>query len=385
MRTLAISHVPIWPVTVGSAVRRTMALEALRAHGPVDLVFVGEADDCAARIPPDAGLQRVWERPVRRAKRSVLAQARWLIAPDLPIEVAGWDPVPQDRPLGAYDLAWSFGAIAHKLAPPFTAAHRVVDLEDLIDERLRLSRAHSAGTSPRLRVAIARNATAWRRHQRRLADSVDAVTLCSELDRDRFGADNCFVVPNGVRDPSISLPRTDARGPSILLLGFFSYGPNRDAAEFFVEEIFPRIRAREPGAEVRLVGRANERVHRLARPGVTVVGEVEDVAAEYGRAMIAVAPIRFGSGTRIKIIEAFSRGVPVVATSLGCEGLGARDGEHLLIGDDARSFAAACCELLQSRQRREDVAQAAHDLYRSRFTEQAVAQAVDQVVRAVSS
>ena len=69
---------------------------------------------------------------------------------------------------------------------------------------------------------------------------------------------------------------------------------------------------------------------------------VESMSTELQRASAVIVPLRSGSGTRIKIIEAFAHRVPVISTSIGCEGLGVRDGEHLLVADTPRAFAAAC-------------------------------------------
>ena len=86
---------------------------------------------------------------------------------------------------------------------------------------------------------------------------------------------------------------------------------------------------------------------RLHQPGVlTVVGEVASMEGELARASVAVVPVRYGGGTRVKILESFAHRVPVVSTSLGAEGLDVEDGVHLLIADDPEQFAAAVVRLL---------------------------------------
>ncbi len=109
----------------------------------------------------------------------------------------------------------------------------------------------------------------------------------------------------------------------------------------------PRLRAAHPGLRLGLVGgRPPARVRALAGDGVTLHPMVPSVLPYYRGARLSVVPLRSGSGTRIKILEAAAVGTPQVSTSLGAEGLAVRDGEHLLIADGAEAFADACLRAL---------------------------------------
>jgi glycosyltransferase involved in cell wall biosynthesis len=196
---------------------------------------------------------------------------------------------------------------------------------------------------------------------------VDAVVVCSELDRRRLGASNAVVIPNGYDEPA-SLPERSPSDNSMIMIGRFTYPPNADGAKFFVREILPRVRAQVPDAHVRLIGRDDGHLDDLRGvQGVEVTGEVEDVAEELGRARIAVIPLRAGSGTRLKVLEAFAYQVPVVSTSLGCEGLDVTANRHLLVGDSPDTFANACVTLLTNDELRERVADDAQALFESRY------------------
>ena len=120
------------------------------------------------------------------------------------------------------------------------------------------------------------------------------------------------------------------------------YHPNQLAVRFFRREIWPRLRDRWPGLAWRLVGKNPEAVRQFTSgdPRIEVQGQVDDAIAELARARVAVVPLLAGSGTRLKILEAWAAGLPVVSTTLGAEGLPARDGEHLLLADGAAAFAA---------------------------------------------
>jgi glycosyltransferase involved in cell wall biosynthesis len=120
------------------------------------------------------------------------------------------------------------------------------------------------------------------------------------------------------------------------------------------------IVGRAPGSEILTLGR---------EPGVTVVGSPPDVGPYYAAADVAIAPIRSGGGTRIKILEAFSHGVPVVSTTIGAEGLDARAGQDLLIADAPEEMARACLDLIDAPERRAAIARDAMALFEERFSE----------------
>ena len=108
----------------------------------------------------------------------------------------------------------------------------------------------------------------------------------------------------------------------MLLQGTFDYAPNVDGARWLVEELAPAIRTKLPDLQIRIVGKTTGSVDTLAEPPlVTVVGKVPRMEPELARADLVVVPLRMGSGTRLKILEAFAHRVPVVSTPLGAEGL----------------------------------------------------------------
>ena len=125
------------------------------------------------------------------------------------------------------------------------------------------------------------------------------------------------------------------------MLANMGYGPNAAAAQWLVESVLPRVQERIPQVELVIAGPGSQ---AFAPFGRGYVDDLDDVLADAG---VAVAPLRHGSGTRIKILDAWARGLPVVSTTVGADGLDAVDGVHLLIGDDAVSFAAAIVRVLE--------------------------------------
>ena len=134
----------------------------------------------------------------------------------------------------------------------------------------------------------------------------------------------------------------------------------------------------------RLVGKPVEGVQRLHRPpAVTVVGLVPAMEPELARADVAVVPLRYGSGTRLKILESFAHRVPVVSTTVGAEGLLVEDGVHLLLADDPESFAAACQRLLTEPDLRKQLVEAAEERYQERYECSVARQRIQALVREV--
>ena len=155
------------------------------------------------------------------------------------------------------------------------------------------------------------------------------------------------VVPNGI-DPDrfASLARAPEPG-TILFTGLMSYYPNRHAAERFITRILPRVLERVPGARIQIVG-ANPPVslRALASERVTITGFVRDVRPYFARAAVFAIPLAIGGGTRVKALEAMAAGVPIVSTTIGCEGLDVEDGQTVLIADDDEPFASAVARVL---------------------------------------
>jgi glycosyltransferase involved in cell wall biosynthesis len=125
--------------------------------------------------------------------------------------------------------------------------------------------------------------------------------------------------------------------------------PNRDAVEYFLAEIWPRVRQAVPNASLELVGKTPDALKPsfLAHPRVTCQGYVPDVRPHLAAAACSVVPIRIGGGTRLKILDSWAMGKAVVSTSVGCEGLRAVDGENIMIRDDAGGFADAVVRVLE--------------------------------------
>jgi glycosyltransferase involved in cell wall biosynthesis len=149
---------------------------------------------------------------------------------------------------------------------------------------------------------------------------------------------------SSVLPPSVPLSSRD----SILFVGGFRHAPNADGLRWFLDAIWPRVRAQVRQAKFNIVGPdAPEDIRNWhGRDGVSVLGWVENLDPQLNRARVSVAPLRFGAGLKGKVVLALSRGLPVVCTSIASEGMGLRSGVDVLVADDPEEFARAIVTLL---------------------------------------
>ena len=170
----------------------------------------------------------------------------------------------------------------------------------------------------------------------------------------RWGARAVYLVSNGV-DTEYLYPTGETPEPdSLLFLGSLDWQPNRDALQYLLREILPKIQATNPRAKLRIVGRQpasklREQVEGLS--GVEWVGEVPDIRPHFSRAAVVLVPLRIGGGSRIKILESMSMGKAVVATQIGAEGLDVVPGVHCLIADSPADFSQSVAQLLDDPER----------------------------------
>jgi len=181
------------------------------------------------------------------------------------------------------------------------------------------------------------------------------------------GAPKVIVCPNTI--PLVPLPDRE-KTEEIVFSGNLEYHPNVSAVSHFHQRIWPLLRDRWPDLRWRLVGKNHEKMQRrfLGDPRIRLTGPVDNAVTELASARLAVVPLLSGSGTRIKIIEAWAAGLPVVSTSLGAEGLPGIPGEHLVIADTPEQFACAVSSVLESGELRRQLAQNGRALYERELT-----------------
>lgn len=282
----------------------------------------------------------------------------------------------QRAALRAHVVADTALIIAHRLAAGVAVAPGdgrgvpvVMDLDDIEHRSLaRQLRRPPHDLGRRLRWL---DLPALKRGEVATIRSTRTSLVCSDGDRDylaTLGVRNTTVIPNAIRFPA-QPPSSAVGDPTLFFIGAYGYPPNLDAAEYLINDIFPRVRQQIPQARLLLAGEAIDKLpSRASAPAnVEFAGFVPSLAEVYARATIVCCPILAGGGTRIKIIEAAAAGKAVVSTTIGAEGLAFDDETEIVRRDDAATFADACVTLLMDAPRARTIGAAAfwkaRDLY----------------------
>jgi glycosyltransferase involved in cell wall biosynthesis len=227
-------------------------------------------------------------------------------------------------------------------------------IHDAHNVEFEIIRRHAATLpfSP-LRAAAAVEWRLLRRYERALYPRCALIYSVSDVDAEsirRFcgGRNTVTVVPISVDVEGVAPAAPVRAGRELLFVGGLHWPPNADAISYFVDEILPIVRTRLPDAHLTVVGRTDGPGERRLRAasGVTFAGHVPDIEPFFQRSRAMVVPLRSGSGMRVKILDALARGMPTVTTAVGCEGIDATSGRHLLIADTPAAFAADVVRLL---------------------------------------
>jgi glycosyltransferase involved in cell wall biosynthesis len=352
---------PIAPAATGNglAMRAGMWLDALAAVTDVDLVIVAisgaDREDgwAAARahtltvvdpLTPDAArthttlqladpvLRNRIERTAPLPRRAVLAP------PTRADEVRVSLPTRRALPV-VLVMRLDLAPLGIQLAHTLGASRVVVDADD-DDGALLRSIGHCAEADGYDRLA-----QAW------LPDA-DAVVCASDIDATTL-AGRTGVGPIGTVPNAVAVPTRVERAPGgerLLFVGNLTYEPNRAAARLLATEVLPRVRGVRPGATLDLVGEPDRSLADLgAIAGVRLTGAVPAVEPYYATADVVVAPLRHGSGTRIKVLEAFAHCRPLVATAAAVRGLDVTPGREFARGESADELAHAVDRVLADR------------------------------------
>ena len=401
MRALFVTPYLPFPPTAGNALRTWPLLRTAAQRFGADLLTFGEA------LPEQSASEfarlDLMCRLVPRTGRSRLNRLAHLPDPTQPDLVGRmWSPAMVDALTGMlterrYEVLQIeglelFSIVRRALAHLPSAANRPALVYDAHNAEYQLQqRAFQIAMSTPLQWPAALysllQAAKLRRFEKIVCRMVDQIFAASDVDRralERLAGVDAIVVPNAVDTEHYRpQPRPANKSPTLVFGGTMSYRPNVDAVCWFCTEIWPLVRREMGGSQLLIVGRdPAPAVRRLSSgKGIIVTGAVDGERSYYARADLFLVPMRFGGGARLKILQAMAMEVPVLSTTLGCEGIDL-PGEAIRIADDGERFAAAAVALLRDKSGRRSLARAGRDAVVERYDWSTVAEpAVDALER----
>lgn len=364
-RSLLLSPECPYPLQGGGSLRTGSLLHYLAKHSAVDLVSFHEkgAAACGRALPSGlcaSAASIALPRHSRTLAAKVFRNAGRLVRNTLPLidRFSSADSRRQFQNLPA-NRRWDIGIVEHLWCVRYVDALRlrcrtvVLDLHNVESE---LHRSYAVSSWRPERWAHARFSRLAQQIERKFFPRFDLILVASEEDKAhvlRLHRDAKTVVyPNTI--PFCDNPRRPgeraAQGDSIAFSGNLEYHPNVQALRYFRKTVWPLLKKEHPALRWRIIGKNADRIRAWARDDahIHVTGPVKNAVEELAKSKIAIAPLLAGSGTRVKIIEAWAASSAVVSTTIGAEGLPTRDGENLKIVRDTAEWVKTILELLRN-------------------------------------
>jgi exopolysaccharide biosynthesis WecB/TagA/CpsF family protein len=291
---------------------------------------------------------------------------------------------------GKYDVLFVDSWLMAQYLPPAFSGLAV--LHEHNAEHVMWRRQAERERNPLLRMLIRLEYRRVRGYEAAILPRFDAIFAVSEADRRALielggRPERLRALPNVPDRALLDLPALSYAGtePVILYFGTLSWQPNIEGLTFFLGSVFPRVRCRVSDARFVIAGRgAPPRLRSLARrtPGVEFLGPVVDAEPLFRRARVFVEASGSGGGTRLKVLNALARGLPVVASPEGAEGLDLVAGEHLLVADDPESMAEAVTRLLADEKQWRSLSERGRALIRRRYLAEVAFAPLDEALSA---
>jgi glycosyltransferase involved in cell wall biosynthesis len=408
VRTLFVMKDSPYPPRSGSPLRNWLNVNAMAKLGPVAVFSVGDSEAETNSIPGvtlwqhhDGGhvrasrLKKAWSYMRRLVQPREFPTSDDRRVPEIMASLAqtvdAFDP--QIVVLANWQQALP-SALRHCRFRLVVDAHNIEST--LISDILRNSSDKLTVLRSYVRRAYATSL------ERRLFRSADQIWLTSnddarELTRLVPKARSYRVIPNAVDvqyyDPvraasDSCVKEMNRQRHTVCFVGHYGYEPNARAANVLIEEVLPRLRERFADTRMLFIGRSPTPAMLEAASrdsAVQVTGSVADTRPYLSAASVTVVPLMLGGGTRLKVLEAFACGLPVVTTPKGCEGLAVQDDEHLLIREDAAALAQATCELWADPARATRLARNAYTLVTREYSWEAIFGKVHEAIGALNA
>jgi polysaccharide biosynthesis protein PslH len=359
MKILLLTQVLPYPPDSGPKVKTWNVIKYLAKHHEVTLVSFVRGDQAVSvrelekycREVHTVPLERGIFRDLRYMAESFLRNQPFLMIRDRRREME--QLIDQLSAKTDYDIVHADQLNMAQYAARVTGARQVLDAHNalwLLYKRLWMT----MGSGPK-KWLLKRDWRLLKKYEGQVCKDFHAVLAVSEEDRkaleEAAGQSlNITVIPIAIDTDEITPVDFKAQGNRIIHIGTMFWPPNIDGIMWFLQEVLPKVRESRADAVFDVIG-ANPPQEIISMgekdPGVNITGYVDDLMPYLEGASVMVVPLRAGGGMRVKILNALGQGLPIVSTTLGCEGIGVTSGVHLLISDSPEEFAHSVVCLME--------------------------------------
>ncbi len=393
-KVLFLSQILPYPLDSGPRIRTFLVIKYLAARHDVTLVALVRSPDELADLGPLPTLCRVhpvlfrrsWVRDLGRALRSLITGEPFMIIRHR--SAAMCRVVERLLAEERFDLIHVDQIKTAQCVEAVTELPRLIDKHNVYADVIR--GVAEDGRASFLKRAFAR--LEWpklARYEGHVCRQFDHILTVTEADKQALArlsgtSRPITVVPIAAAPDMVPVVRRRPDARHIVSVGSMFYPPNAEGALWFVREVYPHIEAELPDVKLYLIGgRPGRAIRQLGArtPGVIVTGYVEDLTPYLEQSAVMIAPLHFGSGMRVKVLDALTWGMPLVSTSFGCQGIEVTHNENILIADRPADFAVAVRRLIQDRELADRLALNGRRLIETRYDWRQVYPAIEVAYR----
>jgi len=392
MRVLLLTQVLPYPPDSGPKIKTYHVIKYLAQRHRVTLVaFVRDTDKPEYIAHLKTLCERVITVPIQRAAsrdlvflgKSLLSGQPWMMLRDERPEMRA--ALAELAATSQFDIVHADQLNMGQFALPFPSGRKVLDLHNALWVLYKRMSEAQAFTNP-MKYLLMRDWPLLKRYEAEMCRRFDAVTAVSEEDKAALieaGAPSAMtVIPIAVDLDSQPYIERQPKGPHIIHIGTMYWPANINAINWFLDAIYPLIKARLPEVRCTLIGaRPPESIIERAKadPSLTVTGYVDDPLPYLQDASMMIVPLKAGGGMRVKILNALAQGIPMVTTTVGCEGIAVTPDKDILIADEPAAFAEASLRLLTDADLNQRISQNGRDMVMRRYDYREAVKPLDDV------
>ena len=283
-----------------------------------------------------------------------------------------------------YDLIWYETLLPAARFRYYGCERAFADLDDL--NHLKWSMLNKQKNSLRQHIANKCIIKKWQKAETEALSKFAKVGLCSEIDKKNLAEqqpavnEKTYIIPNGFEDVPVKIRSGKIPGQlRIGFIGILEYRPNLEGLRWFVDKVWPGILEKQPDTTLRVIGKLSDRIHPPKGLNIEYTGFVDDVTEEFDSWTAMIVPLLSGGGTRLKILESFARGCPVISTTTGAYGL-KTEGNNIIICDNPSDFGEQIIKLTGDLQKQEQMSCAGRSTFENNYTWDIVGDKINEIL-----